>query len=329
MKLLVTGSEGSLAQIVIPYLLRDGHEVVGVDNFARYGLIERERKYEFMTGDLGDTAVVKSIFSKHKFDAVFHFAALIYGVVGFHRRPADIIADNNLMTINLLKFGHENIKRFIYLSSSMVYERSMHWPHKEENTENIAVMSTSYGLSKYIGERVTQSYREQYGVDYVIWRPFNIITPFEAPEEEGFSHVFADMIDKILVQKQSPVNIFGDGEQIRCFTNIYDVADALSRFSLKEEATNQIFNIGNPEPITIRQLAGKIVEIGRRFKLLTDDYELTFNPQPIYSDDVRKRIPDVSKIKKVFNWKAKIKVDESLNEYIKHKFSNAKEPIDG
>jgi nucleoside-diphosphate-sugar epimerase len=320
MKILITGSEGSLAQIVRPYLLKDGHELVGVDNFARYGHIERERDYEFITGDLGDTAVVKGIYSKYKVDTVFHFAALIYGVVGFHKRPADIIADNNLMTINLLKFGHESIKRFIYLSSSMVYERSMKWPHNEEDTDDVTVMSTSYGLSKYIGERVTQSYNEQYGVEHVIWRPFNIITPFEAPEEEGFSHVFVDMIEKILVKKQNPLNIFGDGQQIRCFTNIYDVADALARFSLDEKATNQIFNIGNPEPVTIKELAAKIVGIGRKYGLLPEDYTLTFNHQPIYADDVKKRIPDVDKIKKVFGWEAKVKVDESLEKYIKHKF---------
>jgi nucleoside-diphosphate-sugar epimerase len=320
MKILITGSEGSLAQIVIPYLLKDGHEIVGVDNFARYGLIERKRNYEFITGDLGDTAVVKSIYSKYRFDTVYHFAALIYGVVGFHKRPADIIADNNLMTINLLKFGHESIKKFIYLSSSMVYERSMKWPHKEDDTEDITVMSTSYGLSKYIGERVTQSYHEQYGADYVIWRPFNIITPFEAPEDEGFSHVFVDMIEKILVKKQNPLNVFGDGEQIRCFTNIYDVGDALARFSLDERSANQIFNIGNPEPITIKELAGKIVVLGKKYGLLPGDYTLTFNHQPIYADDVKKRIPDVEKIKKIFGWSAKVKVDESLEGYIKNKF---------
>jgi nucleoside-diphosphate-sugar epimerase len=319
-KILITGSEGSLAQIVIPYLLEDGHDIVGVDNFARYGLIERERNYEFITGDLGDTAVVKSIYEKYRIDVVFHFAALIYGVVGFHKRPADIIADNNLMTINLLKFGHESIKKFIYLSSSMVYERSMKWPHKEEDTDDVVVMSTSYGLSKYIGERVTQSYHEQFGADYVIWRPFNIITPFEAPEEEGFSHVFVDMIEKILVKKQNPLNIFGDGEQIRCFTNIYDVAEALALFSLDERASNQIFNIGNPEPITIKQLAQKIVDIGKKYGLLPNDYSLIFNTQPIYADDVKKRIPEVSKIKDLFGWEAKIKVDESLEGYIKHKF---------
>jgi len=321
MKILVTGSEGSLAQIVIPYLQRDGHELVGIDNFGRYGHIDRKRSYEFITGDLGDTSVVKGIYSRYRIDAVFHFAALIYGVVGFHKRPADIIADNNLMTINLLKYGYETIKRFIYLSSSMVYERSETWPHKEEDTDNITVMSTSYGLSKYIGERVTQSYHQQYGIEHVIWRPFNIITPFEAPEEEGFSHVFVDMIEKILVKKQNPLNVFGDGEQIRCFTNIYDVADALTRYSLVDKSRNQVFNIGNPEPVTIRELAAKIVVIGKKYGLLPDDYLLTFNPQPIYADDVKKRIPDTSKMKEVFGWEAKIKVDESLEGYVKHKFN--------
>src|SRR5438132_12878777 len=118
MKLLVTGSEGSLAQMVIPRLLAEKHSIVGVDNFARYGQIKRERPYEFHTGDLCDTATVKGLYVKHSFDCVFHFAALVYGVVGFHKKPADIIADNNLITINLLKYGHDRLKRFIYLSSS-------------------------------------------------------------------------------------------------------------------------------------------------------------------------------------------------------------------
>jgi nucleoside-diphosphate-sugar epimerase len=307
--------------MVIPHLINEGYEVVGVDNFMRYGTIDRKREYKFMQGDLCETPFIKNIFSGDTFDAVFHFAALVYGVVGFHKKPADIIADNNLATINLLKFGHQSIKKFIYLSSSMVYERCKSLPHKEEDTKDTIVMSTSYGLSKYIGERVVQSFHEQYGINYVIWRPFNIITPFETPEEEGFSHVFSDMVEKILVQKQNPVNILGDGEQIRCFTNIYDVAEAIARFSLDRKAENQIFNIGNPEPITIKQLAKKIVDIGKRYNLLPEKYVLSFNHQPIYSDDVKKRIPDVSKIRRVFGWEARIKIDKSLEQYIRHKFN--------
>ena len=320
MKLLITGSEGSLAQIVIPSLLKDGHEIIGIDNFTRYGSIERERGYEFVKDDLSDTSVVKHIFKKHKFDVVFHFAALVYGVIGFHKKPADIIADNNLMTINLLKFGHDKVDKFIYLSSSMVYEKSMKWPHKENDTLTTPVMSTSYGLSKYIGERVIQSFEEQYGVKFVIWRPFNIITPFETPEEEGFSHVFSDLIEKIIDQKQSPLNILGDGTQIRCFTNIYDVADVIAKYSLDNKAENHYINIGNPEPVTVKELAEKIVRIGRKYDLLDKNYELNYNYQPIYDDDVKKRIPDVGKIKKMFGWEAKLKIDDSIESYMKNNY---------
>jgi UDP-glucose 4-epimerase len=321
MKLLVTGSEGSLAQMVIPRLLAEKHSIVGVDNFARYGQIKRERPYQFHTGDLCDTATVKELYAKHSFDCVFHFAALVYGVVGFHKKPADIIADNNLITINLLKYGHDRLKRFIYLSSSMVYETSKHYPHQEEETDTLPVMRTAYGLSKYIGERVVQSYQQQFGISYVIWRPFNIITPFENPEEEGFSHVFADMIEKILVKKMNPVPVLGDGEQIRCFTNIHDVADAIGRYSLSSKIDNQAVNLGNPEPTTVKELAAKIVTLGKKLNLLNADYSLRFEHQPVYADDVKKRIPDVTKIRELFGWEAKRRVDESLEQCIRFRFN--------
>jgi UDP-glucose 4-epimerase len=321
MKILVTGSEGSLAQMVIPRLLGEGHSIVGVDNFARYGHIKRDRPYQFHTGDLCDTAVVKQLYQTHSFDCVYHFAALVYGVVGFHKKPADIIADNNLITINLLKHGHDRVKRFIYLSSSMVYETSRKYPHTEEETDTLPVMRTAYGLSKYIGERVVQSYQQQFGINYVIWRPFNIITPFEKPEEEGFSHVFADMIEKILVRKLNPVPVLGDGEQIRCFTNIHDVADAIALYSLRSEVDNQAVNIGNTEPTTVKELASKIVALGKKLDLLDAGYELHFEHQPVYADDVKKRIPDTSKIKQLFDWEARVRVDESLEQCIRFRFN--------
>lgn len=319
--MLVTGSEGSLAQMVIPRLQAEGHSLMGVDNFARYGRIQRERPYEFLAGDLCDTATVKQLYARHRFDCVYHFAALVYGVVGFHKKPADIIADNNLTTINLLKYGHDRVRRFVYLSSSMVYETSRSYPHKEEETDTLPVMRTAYGLSKYIGERVVQSFQQQYDISYVIWRPFNIITPFEKPEEEGFSHVFSDLIEKILVRKLSPVPVLGDGEQIRCFTNIADVADVIARFSLRPEVDNQAVNVGNPEPVTVKGLAGKIVTLGKRLGLLEPAYELSFEHQAVYADDVKKRIPDVSKIKRLFGWEAGTRVDESLERCIRFRFS--------
>ena len=321
MRILFTGSEGSLAQMIIPHMLAGGHDVVGCDNFSRYGRVERKRDYEFSSVDLCDSDSVKALFAGRKFDVVFHLAALVYGVVGFHKKPADIIADNNLTTINLLKSGHNNTGKFIYLSSSMVYEKCSSFPHKEEDADNSIVMSTSYGLSKYIGERVVRSYHEQYNTSYTIWRPFNIITPFETPEEEGFSHVFTDMVDKILVKKQNPISVLGDGEQIRCFTNIYDVADAIAKFSTDKRSENGIFNIGNKEPVSVKELVNRIVAIAKKLDILESGYSIAFKYQPVYSDDVRKRIPDVSKMKNIFGWEAETRLDESLESYIKARFN--------
>lgn len=322
MNILVTGSEGSLAQIVIPRLLECGHTVTGVDNLSRWGKERRSHNYELIRGDLSETELVRKLFLDKHYDAVFHFAAIIYGVVGFHKRPADIIADNNLATINLLKFGRESIGRFIYLSSSMVYESCRTWPHREEDTETTPVMRTSYGLSKYIGERVVQSFHEQYGTDYVIWRPFNIITPFESAEEEGFSHVFSDMISKIIDKKQNPVDVLGDGEQIRCYTNIYDVAGAIADHSLDDRARNETFNIGNPEPVTVKDLIARIVNTAKSLGMLPADYTVNLKHLPVYSDDVRKRIPDIAKIEKIFGWQPTTLLDASLDLCLRNKLKS-------
>jgi UDP-glucose 4-epimerase len=316
MRILFTGSEGSLGQIVIPEFINAGHEVVGIDNLSRYGAAEKKRPYRFSQGDLTDTAGVRGIFARDDYDLVFHAAAIIYGVVGFHKKPADILGDNNLMTMNLLKYGQGHIGKFVYLSSSMVYEMCRQWPHKEEDADSSPVMSTSYGLSKYVGERVVRSFHEQYGMTYTIWRPFNIITPFEAPQEEGVSHVFADMIRKIIIERQQPLEVLGDGQQVRCFTSIFDVAGAIARFSLDKRSDNEIFNIANAEPITVIQLTELIAELGKEMGVLPQSYKLEYRHLPIYGDDVRRRIPDVSKIKRVFGWEAKTKVRESLRQCI-------------
>src|SRR5215218_2569481 len=99
MKLLVTGSEGSLMQAVIPRLLDAGHDVVGVDNFARYGRIERPRGYRFEEGDLTDPATVDALLAG--VEGIIQGAATIYGVGGFHQRPATILANDLALHANI------------------------------------------------------------------------------------------------------------------------------------------------------------------------------------------------------------------------------------
>lgn len=313
MKILVTGSEGSLMQAVVPLLIKQGHDVRGVDNFARYGEIERERDYEFVRGDLTDMAFVDEVVAG--VDAVIQAAALIYGVGGFHKYPADILSKDINLHQNILQSMLKNdVKKMIYISSSMVYERCQTHPSKEEDVDVSLIPSTDYGLSKLVGERLTQAFHRQYGIEYVIWRPFNIITPYEKGETElGTSHVFADYIKNIILEKQTNLPIIGDGDQIRCFTWIEDVARGIAENSFDERAKNQTFNLGNPEPITMKHLANLIYDGAKQKGLIEGNGNgLQFESKMSFSDDVRTRIPDVSKAKEVLGWEPTLKAAESI-----------------
>lgn len=302
-KILVTGSEGSLMQYVIPVLLKKGYEVIGVDNFARYGEIERKRNYKFIKGDLTDPEFVDSIMGG--IDGVVQAAALIYGVGGFNKYPADILSKDIVLHQNILwAMKKHKVSKIAYISSSMVYERCNNHPSKEEDAFESTIPSTDYGMSKLVGEKLCRAFARQYGINYVIWRPFNIITPHEVAEkEQGLSHVFADFIKNLIIEKKNPLPIFGDGEQIRCFTWIEDIANAIGEYSFESKTDNETYNLGNPEPITMKELA-RLIYQG------TD--ELTFETVKEYSDDVTIRIPDISKATKELGFKPSKKVKDSV-----------------
>ncbi len=300
-------------QEVIPLFLTNGHTVVGVDNFARYREIERERPYEFVRGDLTDPNFVDTVV--RNVDAVIQAAALIYGVGGFNKYPADILSKDINLHQNIMHAMLRNgIKKMVYISSSMVYERCMRHPSAEEDVDESLIPSTDYGLSKLVGERITRAFYRQYGIGYTIWRPFNIITPHEVGENDlGMSHVFADYIKNIVKEGRTEIPIIGDGEQIRCFTWIGDVARGIADFSFDERAANQTFNLGNPEPITMKELASIIFEQAKQKDLIAGNGNgLSFRTEKSFPDDVRIRIPEVSKAKRILGWEPTLRVAESV-----------------
>jgi UDP-glucose 4-epimerase len=312
MRVLVTGSEGSLMQWVIPKLVADGHEVTGVDNFFRYGRSERERDYEFVEGDLTDEGLVRSLVADK--DVVIQAAARIFGVKGFHKYPADILSRDVLLHQHILwQAMQQQVEKVVYISSSMVYERCETVPSYEEDVDEQRVPYTDYGLSKLVGERLCRAFEQQYGIDYTIWRPFNIITPLEeAEEEQGIAHVFADFIERLLVEGKNPMPIFGDGEQIRCFTWIDDVASAIATHLNDPRTSSEAFNLGNPHPTTMKELANKIFSVGKRKGFEIPGEQLELEHLPIYGDDVRIRIPAIEKAKSVLGWEPTVSLDEAL-----------------
>jgi UDP-glucose 4-epimerase len=314
LNILVCGSEGSLMGAIIPYLLEMNHNVRGIDNFFRYGRNERKRDYEFIEGDLCNIDLAKRVCKG--IDIIFQGAARIFGVGGFHKYPADILSKDTSLHQNIIwEALNNNVEKVVYISSSMVYERDTNIPSKESDVEDMPVPLTDYGLSKLMCERLCRAFHKQYGLKYTIWRPFNIITPFEeAAEEPGISHVFADFIKKIVLDRQNPMEILGNGEQIRCFTWIKDVASAIAGYSLHNSTDNEVFNLGNPEPVTMRELALKIHKSATDKGIIPKTGQLSFTYLPTYEDDVKVRIPSIEKAKTLLQWEPKVKLDEALDQ---------------
>lgn len=252
-------------------------------------------------------------------DGVIQAAAQIYGVAGFHRYPADILQlDTMLHGLVLRAAAAEGVGRVVYISSSMVYERERDIA-REDDVPNMQVPFTDYGLSKLLGERLSQAFAEQYELAYTIWRPFNIIGLHETAEgqDAGVSHVFADFVQRIVVEQQNPMDILGDGRQVRCFTWVGDVARAIADFSFVEATRNQDFNLGNPEPVTM-------IELARRLHALylesTGRKEvLRFRHLPVYPDDVRIRIPSIEKARAILGWEPSVRLDEMLRRVLIHR----------
>ena len=203
MKILVTGSEGSLMQFVIPLLLQKGYEVIGVDNFARYGVIERKRDYKFIRGDLTNPEFVDEVMAG--VDGVIQAAALIYGVGGFNKYPADILSKDVVLHQNILwSMLKHKVKKIAYISSSMVYERCQKHPSKEEDAMESLIPMTDYGLSKLVGERLCMSFQKQYGIDYVIWRPFNINSTGSCRKRTRYESCVRRLYKKLSYREKKP-----------------------------------------------------------------------------------------------------------------------------
>jgi UDP-glucose 4-epimerase len=324
MRILVTGVCGSLMRAVVPRLLEKGHDVRGIDNFGRYGRAEPPAGIEFIEGDLAEPAVVKSALAG--IDGVIQAAAQIYGVVGFHRYPADILQRDTLLHGLILRAAlNHSVQRVVYISSSMVYERQPNIA-RESDVPDMLVPLTDYGLSKLMGERLSQAFAEQYNLPYTIWRPFNIIGLYERAEgyDPGVCHVFADFIQRIVHEHQNPMLVLGTGEQIRCFTWIEDIAQAIVDHSFSPVTQNQDFNLGNPQPVSMTTLARRIYSLCH--ELIGEDVHrpLEFAYAPAYKDDVQVRIPSVEKAKRLLSWEPTVTLDEMLRRCISQAIEHEK-----
>ena len=327
MKILVTGSAGFIAGYLIEELLGAGHEVVGLDNFSKYGPVERgfdaNPHYRGVTGDAKDVGLLKELLADC--DQFVAGAAIIGGITLFHELAYDLLAENERITaaaFDAAIWAHRErtLEKITVVSSSMVYESVDVYPTPEGEQRRCPPPQSTYGFQKLATEYFAQGAWEQYELPYTIVRPFNCIGIGEKralSDKEvlsgnvklAMSHVVPDLVQKVL-KGQDPLRILGDGSQVRCYTYGGDLAQGIRCTLESPAARNQDFNLSTPTATTVLELAELI------WRKIKGDAPLRVVSDEPYTYDVQRRVPSVEKARRVLGFEATTTLSDALDEVI-------------
>ena len=307
-KVLVTGGCGFIGSEVVKQLVKKNYNVRVVDNLSKPESSVKEG-YQFLKLDLTQKESAQK--AMQGMDICVNLAAKIGGIGYFHKYPATILSENNkIYSATFESAARQKIQRMVYVSSSMVFESATSFPSKESDIKKISVPISAYGFSKLSGEWYCGAFWDQYKLPFSICRPFNAYGINEFPGEEiGYAHVIPDLIKKIL-KGQYPLELLGDGRQTRTFTHITDLADGIIAVMESKKGENQDFNVASSQELKMIDLAKLL------WKMCGRKEEFKIKKVPAFTYDVKKRIPNVAKMKKLLNWQAKVKLEDGLKEVI-------------
>lgn len=247
-KALVTGAAGFIGSHVAAWLLKDGLEVVGLDNLSG-GYVENvPAGAKFVQASIGDYERLSGLFKQEHFDYVFHLAAYAAeGLSHFIRRfnyENNLIGSANLINLSVLN----EVRQFVFTSSIAVYGRNQ-VPMTEDSTPQ---PEDPYGIAKYAVELDLRAAHHQFGLDYAIFRPHNVYGEHQNLGDK-YRNVIGIFMNQIL--QGQPLTIFGDGSQTRAFSYIDDVAPVIARSISNPKARGEVFNVGGDVPYTLAELA--------------------------------------------------------------------------
>jgi UDP-glucose 4-epimerase len=308
-RVLVTGGAGTIGSAVVRRLLSDPDWEVRVSDQRPPPQWMREG-CEVHTGDLRvlDEARRATDGCSH----VIHLAAIVGGIANFHKLPYTLTEVNAALYNGVVRAALDHaVERFVYVSSSMVFERATEYPTTEGHIWDCPMPRSAYGFSKLTGEVYVRAAHDEHDLQYTICRPFNAYGPGEMPEDEpGIAHAVPDLIRKCLsLAPEAPLPIFGDGTHTRTLTHIDDIADGIVAAMASPAAVNEDFNVSASEELTVAEIARIIWEETGR-----DPEAFALEHQPTFEVDVVRRWPSVEKAERLLGWKARIGVREGIRE---------------
>ncbi len=285
-KILITGGAGNVASSLADRLLdTDKYEVVIVDNLST-GNIEKvpldHPKCSFIEADTNVAEDIKNIFQSHKFDIVFHYAALV-GVQRTLDNPDMVLRDIDGFRIILEESSAQKVGRYFFSSSSEVYGEPVEIPQYEDSTPLNAKLP--YAIVKNVGEAYAKTYQQMRGLPYTIFRFFNTYGP-----KQSTDFVISKFIDAALSGDE--ITVYGDGMQTRTFCYIDDNTESTLKILEQNHLINETANLGNDHEMTILDLAKHIIDIlGSSSKVI--------HLPALPAGDMKRRCPDISKMRKI------------------------------
>jgi nucleoside-diphosphate-sugar epimerase len=327
-KVLVSGSAGFIGGYVVEELLGRDYEVVGIDNYSKYGPVTKSYddnpRYNLIKGDVQDTELMTDLLLEC--DHFIAGAALIGGISYFHTYAYDLLAKNERIiasSCDAAIAAHKSgkLKKVTYLSSSMVFESTETWPSREGDERKVPPPLSSYGFQKLAVEYFARAAWDQYKLPYTIVRPFNCVGIGESRAlgdveidsgnvKLAMSHVVPDLVQKVL-KGQDPLHILGEGNQIRHYTYGGDLARGIVDAMSHPAALNNDFNLSTADGHTVTELA----EIIWR-KINGPDKPMRLEHEPAFEYDVQRRVPAVEKAREVLGFQASTKLEDMLDEVI-------------
>lgn len=316
MKALITGGAGFIGSHLAEELLNNGHQVFLIDDLSTGSIdnIEHLKNHKSFTYTI-DTILNAPVLAEliDKCDVVFHMAAAV-GVMLIVESPVRTIETNIKGTEAVLMHANKKKKKVIIASTSEVYGKSNQKTFKEDSDLILGPTTKgrwSYACSKAIDEFLALAYWKEKKLPVVLTRLFNVVGPRQTGR---YGMVIPRLVKQALQNK--PITVFGDGKQSRCFAHVKDAVGAILKLSATEKAIGEVINLGSDKEIPIEELAKKIKEAARskseiRYIPYSEAYEEGF-------EDMRRRVPDLAKIKKLIGYKSKYSLDNIIKDVIEY-----------
>jgi len=311
---LITGGAGFIGSHLAERLLTAGDEVTIIDNlstgrFENIAPLVGTPHFHYAIEDIRHAAVMDRLVSMC--DVVYHLAAAV-GVFAIVHSPIDTLEINVGGTEVVLQTARRYRKKVLIASTSEVYGKGVKVPFSEDDDRILGPTTKSrwsYAASKELDEFLGLAYHKAVGLPVTIFRLFNTVGPRQVG---NYGMVVPRFVRWAMAGE--PIQIYGDGQQTRCFANVFDVVEAITRLGASDDASGEVFNIGSDEEVTIEELARRVIaRTGSASSVEHIPYEQAYEAG---FEDMRRRVPDTRKIRAAVGWAPVTPLDATIDQII-------------